>query len=219
MSSTATQTDNIPANTLTSSLSCTYTANVSNGSGSASPSPTATVTVNGTSSAIDCKATAQGPPHGAGVTSTTTTMQIPWVVDSGNTLLTGHTPWLSEHSGMAVVGVIQVPAGAPQSSNIGRIDVHEYGSGPVYRLVTVSKTPCLWGTQGDGTTFTGYQLDPNFYFTVGPNSSGYIPMMPGETWYVNIVMQNPTKTPPQGDTCKTADPCNFVIEFWKPNGS
>jgi hypothetical protein len=217
MSSSATQGDSVPANTGAGSLSCTYTATVSNPSGSATPS--ATVTVAGKTSGIDCKSSAQGLPLGSGISGNTSTIQIPWVIDSANTLLTGNGTIAPQHSGMAVVGVIQVPPGAATSSNIGRIDIHEYGSTPIYRLATLSQTPCSWGNPLDPATFTSFQLDPNFYFTVGPNSSGYAQMQPGSTWYINVVMQNPTKVPPKGDTCGSADPCNFVIEFWKPNGT
>jgi len=215
-STTKTQNDTVPANTSTSQAAvCTYKATVDNGSGTPQ-APTATVTVAAKTTAIDCKSSSQGAA--LGITGNTTKYNVPWVTDSGNADYTGNGTIPPQQPGMAFVGVITVPPGAPISTNIGRIDMHEYIDTPHYRLVTVSQTPCSWGKVGDGTTFTGFGTNPNFYFTVGPNQSGYVPMQPGSTWYVNVVMQDPAKIPPKGNMCGSTT-CNMVLEFWKPNGS
>ncbi len=215
-STTNKQDDTVPSNpSSTQAATCTYKATVDNGSGTPQ-APTATVTIAAKTTSLDCKSSPQGAA--LGITGSTTTYNVPWVTDSGNTDYTGNGTLPPQKAGMAFVGVIKVPAGAPTGTNIGRIDTHEYIDTTKYRLVTVSQTPCSWGKPGDGTTFTQFGTNPNFYFTVGPNSGGYVPMQPGSTWYVNIVMQDPSKIPPKGNTCGTLT-CNMVLEFWKPNGT
>jgi len=215
-STTNQQNDNLPANTSTTqAATCTYKATVDNGSGSPQ-APTATASVAAKTTAIDCKSSPQGAA--LGITGSTTTYNVPWVVDSGNADYTGNGTVPPEKPGMAYVGVIKVPAGAPTGNNTGRMDLHEYIDTPHYRLVTLSQTPCSWGTVGDGLTFTQFGLDPNFYFTVGGSLAGYASMQPGSTWYVNVVMQDPAKIPPKGNQCGSTT-CNMVLEFWKPNGT
>ena len=215
-SSNKTQNDTLPANTSTSqAATCTYKATVDNGSGTPQ-APTATVTVAAKTSSIDCKSSPQG--SALGITGNTTTYNVPWVTDSGNADYTGNGTIPPQKPGMAFVGVIKVPAGAPTGNTYGQIDLHEYIDTPHYRLVTISQTPCSWGTVGDGTTFTQFGIGPRFYFTVGGNATGYASMAPGSTWYVNVVMQDPAKVPPKGNQCGTTT-CNMVLEFWKPNGT
>jgi hypothetical protein len=165
---------------------------------------------------IDCKAVGV-----VGITGPTIVYDVPWVVDSGNADHTGNGTIPDMQPGMAWVGIIRVPPGAPQSPTItGRIDIHEYPDAPHMRWVTVSTTPCTWGQPGDGS-YTEFDLGPSFLLTVGPNSFGsttepVIPMPPGATYYVNVRVQSPSK--PTGNQCGSST-CNFVLEFFKPNGT
>jgi hypothetical protein len=218
-SSTNKQDDTLPSNPSTSSAAvCTYKAIVDNGSGSPQ-APTATVTVAAKAgAAISCSDGASAtPPSVSGVTGSTTNYNVPWVTDSGNSDYTGNGTLPPQKPGMAFVAKIQVPATAPMNPNaIGRIDIHEYIDTPHYRWMSVSSSPCSWSKTMD--IYNQFQLGTNFQFTIGPNTQGLISLMPGQTYYVNIVMQNPAKTPPQGNMCGTTT-CNMVLEFFKPNGT
>ncbi len=205
-------TDTLPPNSGTSATGCTYTATVGNGT-APTAAPSLLVPVAAPPTVIDCKAAGV-----LGITGPTIVYDVPWVVDSGNADHTGNGTIPDMQPGMAWVGVVHVPPTAPANpSNTGRMDIHEYPDAPYMRWVTVTTTPCTWGQPGDGSA-TLFNLGPSFLFTIGPNSLGsaVLQFVAGGTYYVNLRMQKPTN--PTGNTCGGTT-CNFVLEFFKPNGT
>jgi hypothetical protein len=214
VSSTATQTDSAPANTGTSQTTCTYKATVSNGAGTVATPPTATVNVAGVSVGLQA---CSGSGLTGGTNNTLFENPIPWTADSGNNNATSALTHGPMGPGKAYVGVVNVPAGLPlNATNVGTIDVHEYGPAPFSRWVTISKTPCDFQTNVTGNIYAQYSSNNVIRFTIGPNSLGYIPMMPGETWYVNVRPVNPTKLPSLG--CGTGY-CDFAVSMHAPPGT
>jgi hypothetical protein len=81
--------------------------------------------------------------------------------------------------------------------------------------VTISKTPCDFQTNVTDNIYAQYSSTNVFWFTYGPNALGYIAMMPGDTWYVNVRVQDPTKL---SGGCGTGS-CDFAVSMHKPPGT
>ena len=197
-------TDQIPANTGSTSLTYTYTVN-----GGASGSDSKSIVEAGTGSPPP------PPPPGGSIScagfSKTIVLDLDWGAPS---TAAPRKTTSGFGNGAIVVARFTTPANTAPGV-YATISSGEYGDQPTQRTAALSTTPCDFPSPnplGRYATLNAGQQTPSVVYAVGGSSSSYAILQPSTTYYFNVT--NAYKGSP---SC-TSSTCNIFVELQKPNG-
>ena len=199
-------TDTIPANTLSTNVTYTYTVTGDGGTRSA------TVTEAG-------QGATSPPPSGAPIScagfSATRVIDIPWGASGSG----APRVYTSTAGGFGNNQIVVARFTTPSSSAPGvyaAIGGAEWGDQQTPRTAALSTTPCDFPSPnpvGRLSTIGGGSTSPSVTYAIGGSSSYYAILQPNTTYYFNI--KNEVKGV---STCAPGQSCNMFIELQKPKG-
>lgn len=110
---------------------------------------------------------------------------------------------------------LAVPAGTPASSVAGRFFVAEFGGGPVFRDVTISRFACDFrGVDASGANGPLVEVggvSASGFFSVSTPLGGAT-LQPGQTYYINVR----NRAPDGSISCPTGQRCDAFLDLTPP---